>query len=131
MMPQNKVTVYQVRGTSMRPFIRGGDYVVVQRCPVHLVRPGDVVAVAAGVTGLCVHRLVWKTIGARESRLIMKGDSISDFGTIRLGPNGEFIGKVISILRGNQLRHLNHPAWEPLKLLFSLCLIPWQLLRRH
>jgi hypothetical protein len=128
--------VMRVTGSSMRPFIRSGDYVLIKRCVLNESLIGNVVALfLEGGNGkndiLCVHRLVWKNIYKTNTQFVMKGDSVSSIGRVRIGRDGEFIGKVISIIRDNRIISTEN-CWDNLiKLFISLCLIPWQIIRRH
>lgn len=67
----------RVRGSSMRPWLRGGEVVELQSITPAEARPGDVVAFARG-GGLFVHRVIGKRHGEHGTLLITKGDAFAE-----------------------------------------------------
>ncbi len=112
----------------MRPFIRNGDYILIKPCFLEDTKVGDVVAVGFHFADkrLCVHRLIWKDFYQR--RLVLKGDSLSYIERMK---SEKFSGKVVSIIRNNKMFSVENHLTNFLKLFVSLCLIPWQITRRH
>lgn len=110
----------------MRPSIIKDDCVAIRRCSLNDSRIGNIVAVNTS-NNLCIHRLVWKN----HTKLIVKGDSISSFGLFTIDKDCDFIGKVINITRNNKIIATEKQCDNIVRLLISLCLIPWQIIRRH
>ncbi len=125
-MATNNYTLIKAAGSSMRPSIITGDCVVVKRCSLDESRIGDIIAVNNG-NSLCIHRLVWKN----HTKLVIKGDSISSFGILTIGQDNDFIGRVINITRNNKVIAAERQCGNIIRLFISLCLIPWQIVRRH
>ncbi|MEW6027513.1 MAG: S24/S26 family peptidase [Planctomycetota bacterium] len=125
-MESNNYLLIKSAGSSMRPAIKDGDYLLVKRCLLDKTRAGDIVAVNSR-NNLCIHRLVWRN----HAGFVIKGDSISSFGYFTPGQNCDFIGKVVSITRNNKVIATGRQCSNTIRLLISLCLIPWQIARRH
>ena len=125
-MATNNYTLIKAAGSSMRPFIMNGDYILVKNCSLDESQIGDIVAVNNG-NGLCAHRLVWKN----HAKLVIKGDSISSFGVLTIGENNDFVGKVINVTRNDKIIVTERQCGNIIRLFISLCLIPWQIIRRH
>jgi signal peptidase I len=125
-MATNSYALIKAAGSSMRPSIMNGDCVLVKRCSLDESRIGDIVAVN-NWNSLCIHRLVWKNY----AKIIIKGDSISSFGVLTIGKDNDFIGRVINISRNNKLIATEKQCGNIIRLFISLCLIPWQIIRRH
>jgi signal peptidase I len=128
--------IVKVTGNSMRPFIESGDCVLIRRCSLNELFSGNIVALFYnGIDSkndiLCVHRLIWKNISKTRMIFFMKGDSISFVGRIRIGKDAEFIGKVISVVKNNKMIFVDDYRSNFIGLFISLCLIPWQIIRRH
>ncbi|MFA5794841.1 MAG: S24/S26 family peptidase [Candidatus Brocadiia bacterium] len=117
----------EITGTSMKPFLQSGDYVLTENCLLSKAIPGDVVIanLANSEHRFCVHRLLWRT-----ARLIMlKGDGISSFDCLRIGRDAEFSGRATYLLRNGQKITLKNNWANLFKLIISIYLIPWYLLR--
>jgi len=125
-MITNNYTLIKVAGSSMRPSIISGDYALVKPCTLNESQIGDIVAVNNG-NNICMHRLVWKS----HAKLIIKGDSISALGVLTINEGNNFIGKVINITRNNKIIATERQCGNIIRLFISLCLIPWQIIRRH
>lgn len=130
-----KLQVVQVQGSSMRPFIRAGDYVVIEPGALTKAHLGDVVAVTlyGERDRLRVHRLWWKNLNKRGTTVFIKGDAISSLDKVRTGIDGEYLGKVVSIIRpaGEKRIPIENGWINLIKLVFSVSLIPWQIIRGH
>lgn len=86
----------RVQGSSMRPWLRGGEIVEVRRASPAEVRAGDVVAFARG-GGLFVHRVIGKSRREGQTLLITKGDAFPDADSpVR---EAELLGRVTSVAR--------------------------------
>lgn len=119
-------------GTSMKPNLLPGDYVTIEPAALAKTVPGDMIIVhirnTDGHNGrFCAHRLLWRT--ART--MVLKGDGISSFNRFRLGHDADYSGRVTGIIRNNNVLSPSN-RWENLaKLLMSIGLIPWHLIRRR
>lgn len=105
----------RVRGSSMLPWLRPGDVVVVRRGSPDMVRCGDVVLFVRG-NHLFVHRLVEKR-GCQDAAYLAKGDAHPT-------PDGflaekELLGRVVRIYRGGRRIDLDSPRQLALGLLLS------------
>lgn len=120
------INCLQVQGTSMRPFIKTGDYVLIKPCRPAETRIGDILAVKGQNDKLFVHRLVWRD----NCQVVIKGDSVSAFGHIRLN-NKKTVGKVISLIREKEVIRLNNHWLNFIKAFVSIWLIPFQIIRKH
>ena len=90
----------RVHGSSMRPWLRGGETVDVRRETPTQVRRGDVVAFARG-GGLFVHRVIGKSQRDGRTLLITKGDAFPEADApVR---EEEFLGRVTRIARGGRV----------------------------
>ena len=98
---------FQVRGSSMRPFIRSGDLVEIQPVAADELRPGQVLLCRLRDGRLVVHRLV----RVEPSGLILQGDA-------RLVPDGrllpdQVLGRMTGLGREGQWLRLDtfQHAW--------------------
>lgn len=132
LLNNRNILTIKVTGNSMRPFVKSGDYVLIKRCALSQTVIGDIIAVVSlrelwKDTILSVHRLIWK----KYTRFITKGDSISFLERLNIGKDVKFIGKVISIIRGNKIISADNQRDNFIKLIISISLIPLQIIRRH
>jgi signal peptidase I len=65
----------RVSGTSMVPAIRPGDVLIVRRCAIEDIDPGDVVLFRGG-RRLFVHRVTRTLLGSGPAVLMTKGDAL-------------------------------------------------------
>jgi signal peptidase I len=86
----------RVRGSSMRPWLRGGEMVEVRQASPAEVRLGEVVAFARG-GGLFVHRVIGKSRRDGEILLITKGDAFPDADSPVC--ETELLGRVTGVAR--------------------------------
>jgi signal peptidase I len=99
----------QVRatGNSMRPAIRPGDILLIVRCPLQRIEPGDVVVFARDAR-LFAHRLIEKCAGPDGSSMVTRGDSNWDMDlpvTV-----DQLLGKVIAVERRNTSSSPSRPS---------------------
>ncbi len=99
-LAKDKSFRFQAKGTSMYPFIRDGDIIVVS--PLNLEEPhlGDVVACLRPNTDrLVVHRI----LKAQSSRYFLQGDNVpSDDGWL---PRDRLLGRVVRVERNGREAH--------------------------
>ncbi|MFH1228783.1 MAG: S24/S26 family peptidase [Planctomycetota bacterium] len=123
----NHPRALRITGTSMKPFLRPGDYVLTENCLLSKAIPGDVIIanLANSEHRFCVHRLIWRT--ART--MMLKGDGISSFNCLRIGRDAEISGRATHLLRNGRKITLKNNWVNVLKLIISIYLIPWHLMR--
>ena len=89
----------RIRGESMAPYLRDGDYVLIRRYgPIREPLPGDVIIYDQKAEGLRVKRLsVQRSDGSFEVR----GDGVFSAPAFDLGPvqPSQFRGRVITVIR--------------------------------
>ena len=106
--PANTATMIRhltVQGTSMRPFLKEGDRVVVQPTSGEKIKTGDIVCFGKPMT---CHRLIWKYRKKNRWYGIEKGDGQIQGSIISLE---EINGKVISIQKETHSFNLNRKRW--------------------
>jgi hypothetical protein len=102
---------FRARGGSMWPFIRDGDWALVQAVGAASIRRGDVVLVHTGSGRLLVHRAVW--VGREGSELILRtqGDSLAHADPLIHAT--QVLGRVVAVERGGRRLRLDR---TPLRL---------------
>lgn len=95
---------FRVHGVSMRPLLRGGDVLTVQRTEMLHIRRGDVV-VFSRAGGMFAHRV----IGNQEQVLITKGDAFPEAD--KPVTSDELLGRVTAVERGGRRKALDTP-WQ-------------------
>ena len=104
-----KEIALRVSGKSMRPLIKQGDSIRIERCAPGNPGMGDIITFKKD-GHYFTHRLVWTTKWANGIRLITKGDN-----EINADPPVSpvsVVGKVASIQRGNRALRLKTPFWR-------------------
>ena len=96
-------------GFSMRPFIYGGEWVVVRRAQAEDIRVGDILIYQAGNT-FVAHRAIRRRCRRGHTFYTMKGDA-------HLGAEGEIaaedvVAKVVAIKRNGQAIDLSRARWR-------------------
>ena len=126
---------FRAQGSSMRPFLKDGDYLRVVRSPTRQLAVGDIILYRAGKGGLAAHRLVgWRKKGNKRT-IVARGDSP---GSVREEvQEPQVIGVVVASRRGGTSRDLQGIKWRSAGLLWSLlpsplrsCLSPGIIVRR-
>lgn len=105
----------EIDGSSMNPFLRTGDRVLVRSCPADALACGDLVLLAEG-DGFCLHRVMVAQEKNGQPWLRTKGD-----GCGRWDPPvaaGSVVGK--GVVRDRENRMLVLDGW-PGRLLGYLC----------
>ena len=88
---------FRVHGSSMRPWLRSGDLLLVRAEPLSRIRPGEVV-VFARAGGLFAHRVIGKSRRDGKPVLITKGDAFPEPDAPVCGE--ELLGRVAQVVRG-------------------------------
>ncbi len=101
---------FRARGTSMHPFIRGRDVILVEPVDPARLRPGEIILYHRGDTSHVVHRLVRRV--EKDGRLVFiaQGDNklIADAPILA----EQVLGRVVGIEReGRRLRLDRGPGW--------------------
>lgn len=95
----------KVNGSSMRPFIKPGDYVEIQPFDAPKVGVGDIVCFGKPVT---CHRVIRKTRKNNRLYVIEKGDNQLTGTHV---PAGEISGRVAAIRKGDRTLNIRSPWW--------------------
>lgn len=106
----------RVRGTSMLPWVRPGDVVLIRRAGISDVRCGDVVLFKRH-DRLVVHRLVEKRGSLNAAEFSAKGDAHpTGDGIVE---QQEMLGRVVRLYRGHKAIDMDAPPQLALGLLVS------------
>ncbi len=90
----------QVRGWSMYPFIRDGDWAEIVPVPVDEIRVGDVVFSRTGPQ-LFAHRVIRRISGEQKIQLITRGDNhLREERPV--DPAADLIGRIQTVYRGHR-----------------------------
>lgn len=90
---------FRVLGSSMRPMIRSGDFVHVERAAIRQMRPGQI-AVFQRAGALFAHRVIRQAIQGNEAVLITKGDAFPEADEPVFAH--ELVGRVSARVRGTR-----------------------------
>jgi len=90
---------FRVRGCSMRPFLRDGDCVEIQRQPMQDLRRGEI-ATFERAGAIIVHRVIGRQVQGAACAVITKGDAFPD-ADAPVQPN-ELLGRVVAIIRSGR-----------------------------
>jgi len=90
----------KARGTSMMPFIRDGDIVVVATAETTDIAVGDVICYDASPRSIVLHRVIARA----GDRFVAKGDAL---GSRELVPFPQLLGKAIGLERQGTVRRLD------------------------
>jgi signal peptidase I len=97
-----------LRGTSMLPLLQDGDQVLVTHKPGS-IRTGDIV-VFQRLDGLVAHRVLRVFVSGDKRILRTKGDHVLGLDTPIA--DGEVVGSVLEVQRGDRSMRLNTRAWR-------------------
>jgi hypothetical protein len=92
---------FTARGSSMHPFILDGDALIVRPIAQRRPRIGQVLLCRNGEGRVLAHRLVRVHRAGAETRLVTKGDNVSDCD-VAIGPR-HVLGHVIAIERSGRI----------------------------
>ena len=101
----------------MGPFIRDGDIIIAKKVgPKHMVS-GDIIFYRLRGK-FCAHRIIRKSKENGKTVFLTKGDRLYHFDA----PVDEeqILGKVVAVIKNNQIINLTSPKWRALNLLFLL-----------
>lgn len=95
--------------SSMSPFIKPNDKIIISRIPPEDLKPGDIV-VFKRQSEFYVHRLLSKKGFDAKLKLITKGDNslVSDEPILK----EDFLGKVIAIKKADKSVNLENKFWK-------------------
>jgi len=113
---------FQARGWSMHPFIRDGDFIVVNPIETSPIKTGDVVFYATTGNKIIVHRVIKRHKKDSRITLLIRGDAT--FGPPEEVDIKNVLGKVVSVERGEQQISLDKGLSKLIS--FSYC---WPLIR--
>jgi len=121
LLNSNQRVRLKVGGYSMFPMLREGDEIIVSKCNINEIMPGDVVVFKRN-TKWIAHRLLKKTTGNNSTILITKGDSCK----LNDEPFNEnnLCGKVVLFYRKGKEKKIN-PSLNNIAVkyskIFTLC----------
>lgn len=94
---------FRARGTSMHPFIRGGDVLLVEPAAPARLRPGEIILYHRGGTSHIVHRLVRRVEKDGRLMFIAQGDNVVGADAPILAE--QVLGRVVEIhMDGHRMR---------------------------
>jgi len=97
---------FEALGSSMSPFIQGGDVLIIQPAGAAVLNLGDVAFYRRTTDGsLIAHRVVSKSVHGSRVMLTMRGDA--EFWTNELVQAEQVLGRVVIVQRGRKIIHLN------------------------
>ena len=104
-------------GLSMRPSIRGGEWIVVRRAGAEEIRMGDVVIYQSGPV-FVAHRVIRKRQQDDRICFTVKGDAhLAAEGEIAAE---EIVARVVAMKKADKMIDLNHPRWRLTNRLIAL-----------
>ncbi|MFH1508542.1 MAG: S24/S26 family peptidase [Candidatus Omnitrophota bacterium] len=100
---------YNVRGSSMWPFLRSGQRIIVERPPTTELRIGDIIVYRSNNQVVC-HRLVKMDKLSKGYKIYARGDrSLSAPQAIE---EELFLGRVYAIIMQGKLIFINSFVWQ-------------------
>lgn len=99
---------FSAHGSSMLPFIRDGDVLIIQPAEAMTLEVGDAALYHAAAKRLVAHRVVGKDIRSGRVVLVLRGDALSGPGEA-IGAR-QVLGRVVGIRRGKKVFHLEGGA---------------------
>ncbi|MEI8173690.1 MAG: signal peptidase I [Deltaproteobacteria bacterium] len=109
---------FRVKGFSMRPFIRDGDFIIVAPVENSSISLGDVVFFFSDDDQVIVHRVIRKYKSNGGISMMVKGDAT--FGLPDKVDSRNILGKVVVIERNGHIKNLNTKFYRTLNLLFAV-----------
>ncbi len=106
-----KLINFEISGSSMYPYLKAGDRVLVEHIDPGELRFGDIVTYRIN-NDLCSHRFIYmiKKTGSILG-IVTKGDNIADFDQHLILPS-QILGKIITVERKSVEINLQHPVWQ-------------------
>ena len=99
----------RVSGKSMRPLIRQGDAIRIEKCAPGLLAIGDIITFKKDGRYF-THRILWRTKKANGIMLVTKGDN-----EINPDPpvsSDRILGRVVAIRGAHRTLHFEAPSWR-------------------
>ena len=113
---------FSAPGSSMTPFVRGGETVTVVGCSPETLKFGDIVLYSTTPDALSsykrLHRFMKRSVMKGNPVLLTKGDALS-FLDAPVSPD-QVLGKVSSIKKGSWTLDLNQPLGRAINLGFTV-----------
>jgi signal peptidase I len=104
-----KTIALGISGKSMRPLIRQGDSILIEKCAPRSFSIGDIITFKKDGKYF-THRLLWTTKRGNDIRLVTRGDN--EINTDPPVLPVSVLGKVASIQRGHRTLCLNTAFWR-------------------
>jgi hypothetical protein len=109
---------FVAQGRSMWPFLRPGDYLVVEAASDRVAARGDVLLYRAGTDRLVAHRVT----GRKGDLLVLQGDRL--WAAPEWVRPEQVLGRVVAVARGGRRRAVAGPVLQLLALAW-IALRPW------
>lgn len=116
----NDLFLLETSGFSMRPFLKGGERVIIKKIPIEILSIGDIILYQRNDRIIC-HRLIKKNKDKQGWMLYARGDNSLGFEFIT---EQMFLGRVTGILRNNRFINLNTTVQRFLSR-FMVIIYPW------
>lgn len=97
---------FTARGTSMLPFIRTGDTLIVAPVDATALQPGDVILFQPDANRVVAHRVVQREIEGEHVHYKLRGDASA--GPAECVLPEQVLGRVLRIVRGSRTIDLDH-----------------------
>jgi hypothetical protein len=121
LLDSNQCVRFRPAGSSMSPFIRDGETVIVNPCHARRLRFGDIILYTLpglADSSMRIHRIVGR--GRRNGRdvLLTRGDSLAEVDA----PVGmwQVLGRISSIEKGGWVLRLDRPLGKAINLVWSM-----------
>jgi signal peptidase len=109
---------FQAKGWSMRPFIRDGDFIVVNPVKNSSIKKGDIVFYSNAENKIIVHRIIRKYKKNHRIKVLIKADA--PFGSPEKVDRQNVLGKVVAIERYGREKRLDRKPYQIIGLLFAV-----------
>ena len=112
---------FTVTGKSMKPLIRVGDEVIVERVNPDKLQPGEIILFERGNV-FCTHRFIKRIHD--KTKFVTKGDNFFRFDPPL--PENDILGKVVAIKRNDEFINLTQSKYRRFNFVFAKTfLIQW------
>jgi signal peptidase I len=106
-LAENRSIRFRARGSSMRPFIKDGDILLVEPVREDRIRVGDIVLFGDRKGAVLAHRVIRIDQRGESIQFLVSGDA--NRATDGLIPLEHVMGRVVSLEREGHRRNINHP----------------------
>lgn len=104
LLERGKTVRFQVRGASMRPWIRNGDLIFASPL-CGSVKIGDIVLYHLENDRFFIHRVLWRKPAREGTRLLIKGDAC--FSGPDVVPMANILARVVAVERKGRITRLD------------------------